>query len=203
MNAARGTRGRGLLEGLLARQRARMANALIPPGARAGRIVDIGCGAYPLFLSGTGFHEKFGLDRVATAWGHAELQGQGIEILHFDVETDARLPFDDASVDVLTMLAVFEHIAPQRLAPLTRDVFRVLKPGGMLILTTPAHWTAGLLRLLARLRLVSHEEIDEHKDAYSHGEIVPVLTAAGFDESEIQYGSFELGLNLWVTARKC
>ncbi|MCC6489489.1 MAG: class I SAM-dependent methyltransferase [Candidatus Hydrogenedentes bacterium] len=202
MNAARGTRGRGLLEGFLARQRARMANALIPDEARAGRIVDIGCGAYPVFLAGTVFREKIGLDRVMAGGGHAELRRQGLDVLHFDVDTDARLPFDDSSADVVTMLAVFEHIAPQRLAPLTRDVRRVLKPGGMLILTTPAHWTAGLLRLLARLRLVSHEEIDEHKDAYSHGEIIPVLTTAGFEENAIRCGSFELGMNLWVTVKK-
>lgn len=202
MSPPRGTRGRGLLEGFLARQRARKANALIPRDARMGRIVDIGCGAYPLFLAGTVFHEKFGLDRAAQGSAYEALRAQGIEVLNFDVERDVRLPFDDASVDVVTMLAVFEHIAPQRLAPLTRDVLRVLKPGGMLILTTPAHWTAGILRVLARLRLVSHEEIDEHKDAYSHGEIVPVLTAAGFAENTIRCGSFELGVNLWVTARK-
>ena len=202
MKKTRGTRGHGLLEGFLARQRARVANSLIPHDARAGRIVDIGCGSYPLFLSGTVFREKLGLERVTQGTDDAVLKALGIELRHFDVESDTRLPFDDDSVEVVTMLAVFEHIAPQRLAPLTRDVHRVLKPNGMLILTTPAHWTAGILRLLARLYLVSREEIDEHKDAYSHDELVPVLTAAGFDERTVACGSFELGMNLWVTARK-
>src|SRR2546423_15607544 len=61
------TRGHGLLEGFLARQRVRRANSLIPESARAGRVLDIGCGTYPLFLLSTAFHERYGLDRSVPA----------------------------------------------------------------------------------------------------------------------------------------
>jgi len=57
---SRVTRGNGLLEGCLARRRCARADALIPDELRAGRILDIGCGRYPLFLRTTAFREKVG-----------------------------------------------------------------------------------------------------------------------------------------------
>ena len=56
------TRGKGLLEPSLARLRANRANQLIPKSLRDGRILDIGCGSYPYFLSHTSFQEKFAID---------------------------------------------------------------------------------------------------------------------------------------------
>ena len=52
------TRGHGLLESLLARLRANGANKLIPSEFRNGRILDIGVGSYPYFLSHTSFVNK-------------------------------------------------------------------------------------------------------------------------------------------------
>jgi hypothetical protein len=52
------TRGKGYLEPLLARLRAERANNLIPRSLRSGRILDIGCGTYPYFLSTTAFSHK-------------------------------------------------------------------------------------------------------------------------------------------------
>ena len=58
------TRGRGLLEPFLARQRAHMANRLIPAALRRGRILDIGCGTFPYFLAHTAFADKFAIDQL-------------------------------------------------------------------------------------------------------------------------------------------
>ena len=71
------TRGYGLLEGFLAQQRSRVADALIPASLRTGRLLDIGCGAYPLFLAQTSFARKFGLDKqVATVAASLDRDGQ-------------------------------------------------------------------------------------------------------------------------------
>ena len=78
------------------------------------------------------------------------------------------MPFDDDYFDVVTMLAVFEHIAPERLGNVLKEISRVLKKGGMYIMTTPAVWTDSILRVMAKLRLVSPVEIAEHKGSYSH-----------------------------------
>ncbi len=194
------TRGNGALEGFLARQRVRLADRLIPERARSGRILDVGCGTSPLFLMTTRFHEKYGLDKILDA--DARCRGQNIIIENHDMERKETLPYGDGFFDVVTMLAVFEHIEPADLVSTLKEVNRVLKPEGVYILTTPAAWTDRLLKILAKLKLVSKEEIEEHKDTYNHKKIIGLLTGAGFNEGKIQYGYFEAYLNLWVRAGK-
>jgi len=195
------TRGSGLLEGFLARQRSRQARRLIPPSASAGRVLDIGCGSYPLFLVGSDFAEKYGLDRVSISLPD-ELRDAGLKLLEYDVQTGSALPFPPDHFDVVTMLAVFEHLEPPVLSRLLAEIRRVLKPGGIYVLTTPAHWTDWLLKLLGRLRLVSHEEIDEHQGSYRHSAIRSYLEEAGFSADRIRTGYFEAGMNSWATAAK-
>ncbi|HEX6938040.1 MAG TPA: methyltransferase domain-containing protein [Longimicrobiales bacterium] len=221
MNGSRVTRGKGRLEGFLARHRARMANRLIPEELRGGRIVDIGCGSYPYFLSTTRFAHRFGLDRLASVGAPAAegptpsgaagsapgvapgVQGpEGVTLIHHDLAGRTALPFDDGSVDVVTMLAVFEHLDHDVLRHTLAEIRRILRPGGVYVLTTPAAWTDRLLRALARLGLVSAEEIEEHKDAYTHARIADLLAHAGFDRAAMRFGTFEFGMNLWATVRR-
>jgi ubiquinone/menaquinone biosynthesis C-methylase UbiE len=197
------TRSYGLLEGFLARERCRIANRLIPAEKRSGTVLDIGCGSHPLFLTNTEFNGKFGLDKMVRPEQKTTLrERRGISLVNYDVEQAREIPFESNSFDVVTMLAVFEHIEPERLPELLSEIHRVLKPGGMYLLTTPAVWTDGLLRLLAKLRLVSPVEIEEHKDAYTHPRIGDLLARGGFDRAGMSFGYFEVFLNLWATATK-
>lgn len=196
------TRGHGVLEGFLARKRCAMANALIPPAARSGRILDVGCGSSPYFLTHTDFAERFGIDQVMTPETAAQYRGQGLHLSPATPASLSRLDFEDNTFDVVTMLAVFEHIDHGPLVNLLREIRRVLKPGGCYIATTPAAWSDGILRVMARTGLVSSEEIDEHKDAYTHAKIAAILQEAGFAPGECEAGYFECFLNLWVRARK-
>ncbi|HEX8991364.1 MAG TPA: class I SAM-dependent methyltransferase [Anaerolineales bacterium] len=194
------TRGKGLLEPMLARLRMQRANGLIPASLRAGRILDIGCGSYPYFLSHTAFREKFAVDQLQmppeTASKHR------IEFFTLDLNAAPHLPFAAEYFDVVTLLAVVEHLDPDSMALLFRESCRVLKQGGRLILTTPAAWSDGLLKFMARLNLVSSEEIHEHAFAYT----LPLLGwhfgQAGFQMSKVRFGYFEMMLNLWATAEK-
>lgn len=191
------TRGFGLLEGFLARRRAATADRLIPEAARSGRLLDVGCGTFPHFLVHTRFNERVGIDKMVR--DDAQLPA-GVVFRHHDIESDPDLPFEDRSFDVVTMLAVFEHLAPCALHHLLVDIRRVLRPGGALVLTTPAAWSDPILRTLARLRLVSPIEIDEHQGLYTHRIISQHLRRAGFPAHTLRHGYFELGLNLWATA---
>ena len=195
--AERVTRGHGLLEGFLARRRAAMARKLLAGVRRDGHLLDVGCGTHPLFLLGSDFRQRTGLDRVLPENASGP---PGVTLIRHDLEADPSLPFDAASFDAVTMLAVFEHIHPASLTPLLADIRRVLRPGGILVLTTPASWTDPLLRVLAALRLVSHEEIDEHSETYDHRGIRQRLLDAGFAPDRLRLGSFELAMNLWATA---
>ena len=196
------TRGHGLLEGFLARKRAAKANALIPPELRGGTLVDVGCGTSPTFLLSTTAGRRIGLDKLVTEEQARALAPRGVELIAYDSERDPRLPFDDASADVVTMLAVFEHIDPPRLRLLLAEIRRALRPGGAYVLTTPASWTGWILESFTRMGLLSQEEIHEHKDLYSKARIRAMLAEAGFRPEDISCGSFECGVNLWTVARK-
>jgi SAM-dependent methyltransferase len=193
------TRGRGLLEGFLAKQRARRADSLIAEGFRAGRILDIGCGSYPAFLMTTKFAERHGLDRLPLAGVQPR---PGVRLVEHDIANDTGLPFEDGFFDVVTMLAVFEHLETSTLSRLLLEVRRVLRPGGVYVMTTPTRWTERLLKAMASLGLVSHEEVGEHKAQYSRREVASLLLSAGFNRSHIRHGTFELGMNLWAVAEK-
>ena len=195
--AERVTRGDGLLEGFLARRRAAMARKLLADVSRDGHLLDVGCGTHPLFLIRSGFRHRTGLDRVLRENATGP---DGVTLIRHDFEADPSLPFDPDSFDAVTMLAVFEHIDPAALTRLLADIRRVLRPGGILALTTPASWTDPILRVLASLRLVSHEEIDEHTQTYDHQGIRQHLLDAGFAPDRLRLGSFELAMNLWATA---
>ena len=55
---------------------------------------------------------------------------------------------------------------------------------------------------MAKINLVSQEEINEHKAAYSHIHIKKHLKKAGFKEKNMQFGYFELFLNNWCYVDK-
>lgn len=176
-----------------------MANRLLPEAARDGRLLDVGCGSHPFFLLSTRFSERVGVDKMVPTAGATI---DGVRLVHHDVESAPRLPFEDERFQAVTMLAVFEHIPRPHLGPLLAEVRRVLTSGGTFVMTTPAGWTDPILRTMARLRLVSHEEIEEHQDRYDHRIIRSHLENAGFGDDRIRQGSFELGMNLWATAVK-
>jgi SAM-dependent methyltransferase len=191
----RATRGHGLLEPLLARLRARRAEGLIPAGLRQGRVLDVGCGSSPYFLSHTFFVEKYAIDQMPPAATSA-----GISWHQLDLNNAPKIPFADGFFSIVTMLAVAEHLDPAALEQLLVECRRVLAPGGRLVITTPAARADRLLRFFARVGLVSREEIDEHKYAYTPGLLGWYFGRAGFAMDRVRFGSFELGMNLWAIA---
>ena len=194
------TRGHGPLESWLSRKRAKRANLLIPDHLREGRILDIGCGSHPYFLTHTRFREKYSLDQIEMA---AETAAQhGISHRTHDLDKDPRLPFDDGTFSAITLLAVIEHVEPDVAIRFLREAYRALMPGGRLIVTTPAAWTDGLLHLMAKLRVVSPEEIHEHAFAYTLPTLGCCLGQAGFELKKFQCGHFELWMNLWAVGEK-
>lgn len=191
------TRGHGLLEPFLARQRARRANHMIPDKLRSGRILDIGCGSFPYFLSHVYFQEKFAIDQLSPSAVPADIQFNTLDLNH-----EPKLPFADNFFSVITMLAVVEHLNPTSLVYLFKEAYRTLKPGGIIIITTPSAWSDGLLHFMARVRLVSPEEINEHVYAYTLPLLGWYFGRAGFDMTKTRFGYFEMMLNMWAVAKK-
>lgn len=173
-----------------------MANGLIPEAARQGRICDIGCGLSPYFLLHTEFACKYGIDQVVS---HPV---PGIEIIVQDLSLTPQIPIAAGYFDVITMLAVVEHIAYASVLSILSEVYRILRPGGVFIMTTPTSLAVPVLKILAMLGMVSPVEIEDHKEVYNYGKILPVLRQAGFAHNRVQRGYFEAHMNMWLTAVK-
>lgn len=184
----------------MARLRTQRANQLIPRELRDGRILDIGCGSYPYFLAHTAFKAKFAVDQLPMPTETA--RQHKIEFFELNLNSEPKLPFEDGYFDVVTLLAVVEHLNPESMAALFQESYRVLRPGGMVVLSTPAAWSDGLLHLMAHLNLVSAEEIHEHAFAYTLPLIGWHFGQAGFAMTKVRFGYFEFMLNMWATAQK-
>jgi len=192
----------GIMDPVLARLRSNCANRLIPAAHRKGRIMDIGCGMYPLFLISTEFFEKYAIDRIQQESNRRYFNGQKIRLINHDIEKIKSPPFDSGYFDIITMLAVFEHVEKESLKNLLWEVRRILKDGGLFIMTTPAAWADGLLNLVSRIGIISAVGMQEHKGKYTPSKIFPFLREAGFSKQKIQSGYFEMFMNTWLTAIK-
>jgi SAM-dependent methyltransferase len=188
--------GPGLLSPLLARLRYRRAELLIAEEHRGGRILDVGCGSWPAFLVSTRFAEKHGIDRREPAAAPPE----GVQLHRFDVARRG-LGFPDGHFDVVTLLAVVEHLAPDVARSLLSETRRVLRRGGVAVLTVPSRQAEAVLSVMAKLGLASAEQHEEHQAAYDPARLRSLLAGAGFDAAAIEVGRFELGMNLWARAR--
>ncbi len=195
--SARPTRGGGILEPMLANMRASKANQLIPHHLRQGRILDIGCGSFPYFLSHTYFKEKFAIERA-----RPDSIPEGIQWHEVDLNSTPRLPFNDGFFSVVTMLAVVEHLDPPSMAATFKEIYRVLQPGGVVVLTTPSSWADPVLKMMARVKLVSAEEIDEHAYAYTLPLLGWYFGQAGFAMDKVRFGYFEAMMNMWAVAER-
>jgi len=196
------TRGFGLFERFLAKKRAQLADSLIPRPFRSGRILDIGCGVNPAFLQTTAFSEKYGIDKAGSLSCHTKFDEQLITFIHHDIESGDPFPFYNEFCDVVTMLAVIEHISPNNLSKVIAELYRVLKRGGLLIITTPSHWTGFILNGMSLLRLISRQEVKDHKELYASDDIMKALQLGGFAPGNMQQGCFEFYMNTWVMAIK-
>jgi Methyltransferase domain len=64
--------------------------------------------------------------------------------------------------DVITMLAVLEHIPPDGQAALARVCHEMLNPEGRVVITVPSPRVDDILRLLGAMRLIDGMSLEEH-----------------------------------------
>ncbi len=166
------------------------------PAGRAA-ILDLGCGPKPWFR----YLEPAERERLnLTAVDQRAYPSVTDGLLTFvQANIESPLPFDAGTFDFVTMLALLEHLNDP--AAVLRQVQRVLRPGGVLLLTTPTWRAKPILEFLAfRLHLIDQREIADHKRYFSASELRQLLVAANFKIKTLR--SFELGCNLIAAATK-
>lgn len=103
------------------------------PGA--ARVLDLACGeGYGAAVLAARGHTVIGVDLEAPVLIAAASRYRAAR---FSAGDALRLPFADASFDAIGALQVIEHVTDAQTDPLLVEAARVLKPGGLLYVTTP------------------------------------------------------------------
>ena len=110
-----------------------------------------------------------------------------------DVFADIRhLGLPDASVDEMFSAHTIEHFVRWEALEMLRDWYRILKPGGRLILETPDFWRCvlwlahplGRRRQAARSQFYGNQwdrlDFETHRYVWSAGELARTLKSVGF-----------------------
>lgn len=154
---------------------------------REDTILDAGCGVGNLAaelaphcrsIIGCDYHHG----RLAFARG----RGQGTYIQG----TIAQLPFTDDAFDKIFCMEVLEHVDPKRIPQILQEFRRILKPGGLIMISTPNYtslWPV-IEFFMDTLRLVPTIPGGAHICKYNRRMLEDALASAGFAIRQI--GSF-------------
>ncbi len=110
----------------------------------------------------------------------------------FATDIEKRFPFENASFDVVTLLEVLEHLRKPEFT--LKEIFRVLKPEGVLVLSTPNSsmptWRIRDFALRFRFvgKIYMNRDLGADEKQYSKNELKGMLVSMGFEIPRI-FGS--------------
>ena len=182
------------------------------PGV-SGRYLDIGAGRGDLIRL---VSQQFPVKPEACDYTADLMRLADTKVAVVDLNTEA-LPYPDATFDLVTCTEVIEHLEHYRRT--LRETFRILKPGGTFVVTTP-----NILNLRSRMRyllfgffsLFGPLHVHESRRYLTGGHINPVsyfyvahaLSDAGFSDITVsidkrQRASMFWLVLLWIPIRLC
>ncbi|MBL8113909.1 MAG: class I SAM-dependent methyltransferase [Acidobacteria bacterium] len=162
------------------------ARAVLPKGAR---LLDVGNapGHCAIGLVRLG-HSVKGLN-LSASWLStypSEAWARAFDAVSHDVEKSP-LPFDEATFDGVVFTEVLEHIATRDPVWILSELRRVLKPGGVVLFSTPNVCNLSNVIALLRGRNIFwkreqfYGSVDRHNREFTVDEVEEVFAAAGFE----------------------
>lgn len=161
-----------------------------------GRVLDLGCspGHMSMALTKAGF-DVWGLDlnenwlvKYSPGWA------ERLRVRQASLEEEP-IPEEDESFDLVIFTEVLEHIAVTHPKEVLKEIHRVLKPGGRLILSTPN--VANVSNLLALGTgenifwdpSIFYGSVDRHNREYTPRELVTLLETSPFQSFDLGYAN--------------
>jgi ubiquinone/menaquinone biosynthesis C-methylase UbiE len=137
-------------------------------GPRAA-ILDAGCGT-------AGLIRRLAAVQTGWRWTGVDLSPQALELARQRTSADVALreasvtalPFADGEFDAVVSADVLYHVDDDRAA--LREYFRVVRPGGVVVLNVPAY----------RWLWSYHDEAVHSRRRYERAELLEKMTTAGF-----------------------
>ena len=160
-------------------------------GNDQGSIIDVGCGMGLMLDSLKDYGEVYGV----------EMEEEAVEYCRINTFNDAgsdrvmpgslpdNIPFPDGRFDTVFALDVLEHVEDDLAA--AKKLHSLLKDGGSLILTVPAHmsmWSG-------------HDELTHHFRRYERDGLLKVITDAGFKVKKCSYYNSRLFLPAYAVRK--
>ncbi len=163
-------------------------------------ILDVGCGqghiTKRIAESFPGVN-VFGVDTSINAIKHAQahLSSGNLSYLVADAYL---LPFRRDTIDIIVMNNIWEHVFnPVMLA---REARRVLRPGGLLIVSTPSRYRLSMLLKVIRGKQISISP--HHITEYTVGQMFELLSFAGF-ENVVPYRAYYMEkVKIWAIRKR-
>jgi ubiquinone/menaquinone biosynthesis C-methylase UbiE len=178
----------------------RMNSALLLEGSHSSdkliRLLDVGCGWEARFLKSV---EPYIASGVGIDFKAPNLETAKLKTITLTL--DNKLPFEDNSFDVVSLMAVLEHL--EKPLDILREIHRVLKKdsgvNGVLIGTVPSKAAKPVLEFLSyKLGIVNEAEIRDHKQYFNKKDLAEIFAQAGFLKMEHKY--FQFGMNNFFVA---
>jgi SAM-dependent methyltransferase len=94
--------------------------------------------------------------------------------------------------DLITMLAVLEHVPLVAQEGLARACHEILNPGGRVVITVPSPRVDDILAVLVKLRLIDGMSVEEHY-GFDPANTLRIFTPSQF--RLLEQSRFQLGLN--------
>jgi len=168
----------------------------------SGSHLDLGSGTGSLIRR---VQQEYDVQSSACDYTDKFMECDGIHVDVVDLN-EGSLPYEDDSFDLVTFTEVAEHLENYR--AIIREVNRVLKPGGVLIMTTP-----NVLNMKSRLRFLTTGfwsmfgplHVGETSIESTGGHITPIpypylahaLMNAGFEMPVLSTDKFQFPSVLW------
>lgn len=140
---------------------------------KGSKVLEVGCGTGIALERLSRKFDAFGIDYEPEAISFCKSRGLG----NVSIASVSKLPFKRESFDAITCLDVLYHKGIKDDVAAMKEIFRVLKPNGILIITDSA----------CKLMYGRHDRAVHARERYSLNEMVSKLKSAGFRIRKASY----------------